>query len=87
MRTSAVSRGRQLALGRLGKGFEQHLGDDEAEHAVAEELEALVAVRCGEAAALAMGQRRLEQFGVGEAVAEPALEAVERRRRPLLIGA
>jgi len=45
----------------------QFLGDDEAEHAVAEEFEALVgADRTG----AGMGERTLEQRRIGEGVAE-----------------
>ena len=38
---------RQLALVGLGEGAEQHVGDDEAEHVIAEEFEALIAVPTG----------------------------------------
>ena len=47
LRTSAVRRCDSSPSVGVGKGLEQHLGDDQAEHAVAEEFEALIAVRGG----------------------------------------
>ena len=67
MRTSAFSRGREVALRGARVLAEQRLGDHEAEHAVAEELEALV---MGAAAHRRMRQRLDQQLGPGEVVAE-----------------
>ncbi len=69
---------RQLALVRLGEGFDQHLGDDQRQHPVAEELEPLVAGRGAELAALAWVSAVIEQLAVGEAVAEARLERLCR---------
>src|SRR5262249_14124171 len=84
---------RQLALVGLGKGAKEHVGDDEAEHVVAEKFEALVT-----AGAIArarergnMGQRLFEQGRVAKAIADLGFEAggaalaalsLFRRRRP-----
>src|SRR5215831_4162929 len=66
---------RQLALVRLGEGTKQHVGDDEAEDVVAEELQPLIAAD----AALArqrrdVGERAVEQRLLGKAVADPLFE-------------
>ena len=59
---------------------EQHVGDDEAQHRVAEELHRLV-VEDAAAGVLVharpMRQRVLEQAAVAEAVADPLLERLE----------
>jgi hypothetical protein len=47
----------QLALGQVGIGHEQVLGDDKTEHGVAEELQALV----GRQAAALVGVRAVRQ--------------------------
>src|SRR5262249_26374935 len=72
---------RKLALVRRRKGAKQHVGDDEAEHMVAEELEALVAA----GAALAgerrnMRQRAVEQRRWGEAVPDALLQLLASLR-------
>ena len=71
-----VERAAELALVGLGQPAVEHVGDDEAEHAVAEEFEALVGAldALGGRERARMGQRAVEQVGVGEAVAEPGLE-------------
>jgi hypothetical protein len=56
----------QLALAQRRETAEQVLGDDAIEDAVAQEFQPLVVLR----AAAAMGQRLLEQRGIGKAVAE-----------------
>ena len=66
---------RQFALVGLGKGAKQHVGDDQPEHVVAEELQPLIAV--GAVAAgdrRDVGQRALEQFAVLEAIADGLFE-------------
>ena len=67
-----------------GKAREQHLGDDQAEHAVAEELQPLVVpARAAMPAATALEwvSAVVEQVAVGEAMAEPRLSADGRLRR------
>ena len=80
LRTRSASRRDSSPSSALRKGAEQHVGDDEAEHMVAEEFEPLIA-----AGAIArpgqrgdMRQRLLEQRGILEVVADALLEA--RRR-------
>ena len=58
----------QLALGQVGVGAVQRVGDDQAEHGVAEELQPLV----GRQAAVLVGVR---------AVGQGALEQARRRPR------
>jgi hypothetical protein len=54
------------------------VGDDQAEHGVAQELEALVRGRAlGLGAPGAVGQGPLQQLGVVEAPAEPVRQGVE----------
>jgi hypothetical protein len=61
----------QAALGQLGMAAVERLGDDDTEHGVAEELEALVG---GEPAVLvrerAVRQRSLQQLGVQDRIPE-----------------
>ena len=66
----------ELALAGFGQPAVEHVGDDEAEHAVAEEFEALVGAldAVGRAKRARMGQRAVEQVGVGETVAEASLK-------------
>ena len=64
-----------MALGEVGVGAVEGLGDDHAEHRVAQELEALV----GRQAAVLVGvgavrQGALEQLGVERGIAERATE-------------
>ncbi len=64
---------RQLALRALGKALDQHVGDDEAEHPVAEELEPLIGLRLLARASgdrARMGQSAVQEFGIGEVVSE-----------------
>ena len=66
----------QLALGEVGVGAVERLGHDDAEHRVAEELQALV----GRQAAVLVGERAvrqgaLEQLGVERGIAERATRA------------
>ena len=74
----------QLALGEVGVGPVERLGDDDAEHRVAEELQPLVG---GQPAVLvgvrAVGQGALEQLGVERRVPErlPQVVVVGRRTR------
>ena len=72
---------RQLAFGLVGEAAPQQLGDDEAEHPVAEEFEPLVAAPAAAAPAhrARMGQRLGQQGLVREFVAE-ALGQRQRRR-------
>ena len=49
-----------LAFGLIGEALVKPVGDDQAEHPVAEEFEPLIGV----AAMAAMGQRALEQLGI-----------------------
>ena len=67
---------RQLALGRVGEGAVEHLGHDEAEHAVAEELQPLVVDARG-AAGAGMRQRVFGERAVAEAVPGERGELVE----------
>ena len=68
---------RQLALVGAREGAIEHVGDDQAEHVVAKEFQALIA-----GAAIAAGQggnvgeRAVKQGLVGELVADPLLERV-----------
>ena len=61
------------ALVRIAEAIEQQARDDETEHGVAEELEALVVV----GAIAAMRESPLHQRRVGEAMADLALQCVE----------
>src|SRR6478672_279504 len=68
---------REAALGEVRVGAEQRVGDDHAEHRVAEELQALV----GRQAAVLVGERpvgqgAVEQLGVQLGVAEPLTQVV-----------
>ena len=70
---------RQFALVGLGKGAKQHVGDDQPEHVVAQELEPLIAV--GAAAAgdrRDVGERAVEQIAVLEAVADGLFQRAGR---------
>ncbi len=61
---------------------EQHVGDDEAEHRVAEELHRLVVEHAAAGVlvhARAVRQRVLEQAAIAEAVADAPLERLELR--------
>ena len=63
---------------------EQHVGDDEAEHRVAEELHRLVVEDAAAGVlvhARAVRQRVLEQAAVAEAVADASARAARARRR------
>ena len=60
---------RQLAFARVRKPQEQFFCNGAIEHPVAEEFESLVVRR----AVAAMGQRLLQQRGVGEVVADALL--------------
>ena len=76
----------QPALGELGVGEVQRLGDDHAEHRVAEELQALV----GRQVAVLVGvgpvrQRELEQLGIQRGVAERLAQVVGRVRPRLRV--
>src|SRR5262249_48448915 len=62
---------RQHALRIVFVGGEQLVGDDETEHAVAKELEALVRGGVGGAR---MGQRPLQELGVVERVTQALFE-------------
>ena len=67
---------RQLALVGLRKSAKQHVGNDEAEHVIAKELEPLVAAGAV-ARALERGdvrERAVEQRRVGEPIADALLE-------------
>ena len=68
----------QVAFVRTGEALEQQARDGQAEHRVAEELEALVVI----GAEAAMGQRAGQQPGLREAVAEPLLQLIEKRIHP-----
>ena len=76
----------QPALGEVGVGAVERLGDDDAEHGVTEELQALVgrqpAVLVG---VRAVGQRALEQLGVQHGVPERCsqLRVVGQRTGPV----
>ena len=69
---------RALALAR--EAGHQQVGDHEVEHAIAEELEALVAAPRAPRGAdrAAVGQRLAEQRGIGEAMADPGARARPR---------
>ena len=68
----------QVALGQVGVGAVERLGDDDAEHRVAEELQALVGRQAAVLVGVgAVGQGALEQLGVERGIAERATE-----RRP-----
>ena len=59
---------------------EQHVGDDEAEHGIAEELERLVVEHAAARVlvrARLVRQRVLEEAAVAEAVVDPLLERFE----------
>ncbi len=80
---------RLVALAVRRKPREQHVGDDEAEHGVAEELERLVvddAARRVLVRARSMRQRVLEQAEVAELVADALLERPERLAEPAHFG-
>ncbi len=63
----------QLALGQSRVGAEDVVGDDQAEHGVAEELEPLVGLVPGVSRRTTTGGRaRAQQLGVGERVARAA---------------
>src|SRR5690606_19856372 len=65
----------QLALGGGGVGLPQQLDDGETEHAVTDELQALVVLAdLAGAAQAGVGQRAGEQRLVLETVAEPLLQ-------------
>ena len=73
---------RLLPLVVLRELAEQHVGDDEAEHGVAEELHRLVVEHAAARVlvdARLVRQRVLEQAAVAEAVADPLLERLELR--------
>src|SRR5690606_24797492 len=71
---------RQFSLAGPGECNGQHVGDDEAEDAVAEEFEALIAgfrpKACLDDGAL-MGERFFKKAAVAETVADPGLQAVK----------
>ena len=67
LRTSPAKRRGELAFGLGGELAIDQLGDDEPQHAVAQELEALIRRMAGGAG---MGQRLIEELGSGEVVAE-----------------
>ncbi len=73
---------RQFALVRLRKGAIEHVGNDQAEHMVAEKFQALVAVGAGGAARQRgnMRDRAFQQRLIGEFIADPVLE-----RGPVLL--
>ena len=64
---------RQVAFVGVAEAIEQQARDDEAEHGVAEKFEPLVVV----GAEAAMGQRALQEAGIGEAVADALLQCDE----------
>ena len=72
---------RQFAFVGLGEGAKQHVGDDEAEHMVAEKLQPLIAAgavaRAGQRGN--MGERLVEQRGILEAIADAFLEGPAAR--------
>src|SRR5665647_2397535 len=67
---------RQLALIGFRECAIEHVGNDQAEHVIAEEFQALVAVGAGGAARKRgnMRDRTLQQRLIGELVADPLLE-------------
>ena len=76
---------RQLAFIRLGIGAEQHVGDRQAQHMVAEKFQPLIAAA---AAVLAhqggdVGKPAFQQRRIGKAVADPLLQSAP----PLFAGA
>ena len=72
---------RQLALGELRVGAVGHVGHDQPEHGVAEELQALVRdVESLFERERAVRQRRFAEPGVTERYAERAVERVDRGR-------
>jgi hypothetical protein len=71
---------RQVALVGFGKGGVEHVGDGETEHAVAQELQALVAARAARGGA-DVGQRDLQHRAIAERVAERGLHRGEVVRR------
>ena len=67
---------RQLAFVGFRKGAEQHVGNDQTEHMIAEKLQALIAAGAI-ARALERGnmrERAFEQRGVGESIADALFE-------------
>src|SRR5262245_28390026 len=77
----AVVAARQLAFARRRKLLAQQLGDGEAEHAVADELKALVVAVLALAAAHAgVRERQRQEILVLEAVAQRLLEFLEFAR-------
>jgi hypothetical protein len=69
-------------FGQLGVGAEQVVGDDDAEHGVAEELEPLVRRPAGVLGApRPVHQRRSQQRGVVDGTAEPLVQLLEACRR------
>ena len=72
----------QFALRRGRKKVDQHLGDDQPQHAVAEKFEPLIGRATGFHGA-GMGQRGLEQAAVGESMAE----ALFKRREAGVVAA
>ena len=79
LRTSALKRGGDAALPCVLVLGEHGFRDDEAEDAVAEELEALVALPA-RAGGGAVHEGAAQEGFVGEAVAEPILEGAEALR-------
>ena len=68
----------ELALRRAGERPEEQFGDGEAEHTVAQEFQALIALPTGLRSA-DMGQRLIEELGFFKAVAELLQKLVEIR--------
>ena len=77
----AMENAREFALGRIGKARDQHVGNDEAEHAVTEEFQALVGLLLAAVHRARVRERPGEQIGIGETVAERVLEAIDPARR------
>ena len=76
----------QVTLGQIGEAAERQIGDDPAEHGIAEELEALVAQRPRVfGAPRPMSHRPGQQLGVGELVPDalgegPLVTLLDRRQ-------
>ena len=67
---------RELALARLRKGLVEMVGDDHAEHPVAQEFETLIGLDAAARLRLGreMGERERGELRIAEAVAKPRLE-------------